>query len=277
MADLLGVLLPALFAGLVAIAVTVGIERFGGVVGGFLGTLPSTIVPASLGFWASASPEAARDALCMAPTGMMLNAGFLWLWRALPPRLPPGSLGARLTLMTGAALTAWAAGAVAVVGGTRALQDLGVSPFALGLGSTLALFGLGIVACLPGLPAPRARRPVGLGVWLARGVLAALAIGLPLLVARGGDGLLAGIASTFPAIFLTAMVSLWWSHGDAVPAGAVGPMMLGSTSVATYALGAAWALPEWGPVWGVAAPWLASAVGVTLPATLWLRARTARR
>ena len=37
-------------------------------------------------------------------------------------------------------------------------------------------------------------------------------------------------------IFLTTMVSLWLSQGEAVPSGAVGPMMLGASSVAVYAL-----------------------------------------
>jgi hypothetical protein len=41
----------AIFSGLVAILVTIGVEKCGGVVGGVLATVPSTIVPASIG-WA---------------------------------------------------------------------------------------------------------------------------------------------------------------------------------------------------------------------------------
>ena len=44
--DILG---PALLAGLVAIGATVAIERFGGRIGGLLATVPTTIVPASIG------------------------------------------------------------------------------------------------------------------------------------------------------------------------------------------------------------------------------------
>ena len=43
------ILPAAIAAGLVAIVVTVLIERFGGVVGGALGTVPTTIVPAVAG------------------------------------------------------------------------------------------------------------------------------------------------------------------------------------------------------------------------------------
>lgn len=277
MDDALAVLLPAIFAGLVAIAVTAAIERFGGVIGGFIGTLPTTIVPASIGIWWGApDPAVARDALCAAPTGMLLNAGFLWLWRALPPRLPPGPLAARLVAMVALTLTAWSLGAVAVVSGTGWLRASGVSSPAIGVVSTGLIAALGVFACLGPRPAPSARSPVGVGALVARGLLAAVAIGVAVLVARSGDGLLAGVASTFPAIFLTAMVSLAWSHGDAMPAGAVGPMMLGSTAVAVYALLSAFALPAWEAPLGVLLPWLTAASTVTLPATLWLRARSAR-
>ena len=41
-----------IFAGLMAIFVTVAIEKWGGVKGGILGTLPITIVPAAIGIYA---------------------------------------------------------------------------------------------------------------------------------------------------------------------------------------------------------------------------------
>ena len=50
------VLLSAFFAGLVATGVTLAIERWGGLLGGVLGTVPSTIVPAAAGMQALARP-----------------------------------------------------------------------------------------------------------------------------------------------------------------------------------------------------------------------------
>ena len=44
------VILSATFAGVVATLVTIAIEKFGGTLGGVLGTIPTTIVPASYGF-----------------------------------------------------------------------------------------------------------------------------------------------------------------------------------------------------------------------------------
>ena len=78
----------------------------------------------------------------------------------------------------------------------------------------------------------------------------------------------------FPAIFLTSMVSVWWSQGRAVSAGAVGPMMLGSASVAAYALIAAFTLPALGPVLGVVSAWILAVGGVTLPSNAWVARRS---
>lgn len=268
------VLLPALFAGVVAIGVTVAIERWGGRLGGILGTLPTTIVPASIGILGTAPSLAAyRDAMLSVPAGMLLNALFLWLWRFLPPRLPRTGLGLRLTLMVSLSLGTWFLGAGALVLGGQWWRDQGLPILALGLGTTVLIVGVGVGACLRPLPSPRGTRRVGPAILLGRGLLAAVAIGLSVLIASTGQDLLAGMASVFPAIFLTTMVSLWLSQGEAVPVGAVGPMMLGSASVAVYALLAATTLPALGTVLGTLAAWILAVLLTSIPAGLWLSTR----
>ncbi len=271
MSPLLVVILSAFFAGAVAIGVTVAIEKWGGVVGGFLGTLPTTIIPAAVGMRMNLGSDAAfADAMLAAPAGMLLNAGFLFLWRALPGRLPGGSLGVRLAVMVIASLSAWLASAVALVATIQVLRRGGLSMTAFGVAVTAAIATVGVLACLRPMPAPAGTRRVGPGMLLARGVLAAAAIGVSVWVASLGGTLSAGVASVFPAIFLTTMVALWVAQGEAVPAGAVGPMMLGSTSVAVYALVASESLPSLGHALGSLFAWLVAATCVTLPATLWL-------
>ncbi|TNF34719.1 MAG: hypothetical protein EP329_06950, partial [Deltaproteobacteria bacterium] len=116
----------AIFAGVVATGVTVAIERFGGRLGGLLGTLPTTVVPASLGIWAqTGGGEVFTAAMDATPLGMLVNAVFLWLWRALPPRLPALRLGPLLALMTTLALAAWLVLALGVVLAGRALREAG--------------------------------------------------------------------------------------------------------------------------------------------------------
>ena len=268
----------ALFAGLVAIAVTLAIEKWGGVVGGFLGTLPTTIVPAAIGVHMSLpSPEQFADAMSVTPAGMFLNAGFLFLWREIPRRLPPWALHSRLAVMTSLSLGAWFIGAIALVTLTGWLGRTGCPIAYVGLATTVVLASAGIMACLRALPAPKGHRRIGPVTLAARGLLAAGSIAVSVWIAHLGGTFAAGVASVFPSIFLTTMVSLWIAQGEAVSGGAVGPMMLGSTSVATYALLSSQLLPAWGPVLGSVAAWVAAASFVTLPATLWLSRRRKRQ
>ena len=267
-------LLSALFSGVVAIAVTRAVERFGGVVGGLLGTLPTTIVPASLGIWAaSAGAQEFAESMGMVPIGMLLNAGFLWIWRALPPRLPEWSLGIRLGAMIAASLGAWLVAAATTTTLANRLVDEGISPWTLGGSGLLVGLVVGGLAVMGQTPAPRGRNPVPWTALLVRGGLAACAIAVSVGLAQSGVPVLAGTASVFPAIFLTTMAGLWLAQGEAVPAGAVGPMMLGATSVSVYALLVAAAFPVMGPVAGTALAWLAAVVGVTVPSAWWLRAQ----
>ena len=79
-----------------------------------------------------------------------------------------------------------------------------------------------------------------------RGLAAATAIGIAVQFASMGLPIIAGLASVFPAIFLTTMVALWVAQGADVPTGAAGPMMLGGSSVGMYSLIAPYAVPEYG-------------------------------
>ena len=268
------ILLPGIFAGTIAICVTVAVERWGGRIGGLLGTLPSTIVPASVGILAGSEATSEFQAAMFAtPIGMLVNAAFLWTWRVLPNRLPAGAIALRLPLMLAASLTVWAVCATAAHATLQEARLLGLPLALLGPAGTLVLAGAGVAACLRNLPAPRGTRPVGPLTLLARGLLAATAIATAVAIARLGSGLAAGLASTFPAIFITTMVSLWISQGEAVQVGAVGPMMLGSTSVAAFAVVGAWSLPALGPLLGSLVAWTSAALLVTLPAWAWLQRR----
>ncbi len=266
--------LSALFAGLVAVGVTMAIERWGGLVGGVIGTLPSTIVPASLGIWAaSADVESFTAAVASAPAAMLLNALFLFLWRVLPPHLPGRSLGTQLALMTGVGLSLWGIGAVGTVWGVEVWRQGAGDMRVLGWGLTGLTVLVGLTVTWRAHPAPGGRRSVGTATLVSRGFLAAAAIGTSVWLASRGGAIAAGVASCFPAIFLTTMASLWISQGHSVPAGAVGPMMLGSASVSVYALLATWTFPAFGPGVGIGVAWTCSALLCALPAVGWLRWR----
>ena len=265
-------LVSAAYAGIVAIGATVAIERLGGRLGGLIGSIPTTIIPASLGFWwAAESTPLFRDSLYAVPAGMVVNAIFLYCWRVLPRRLPIESLRLRLAAVVALSLLGWGLCAAILMAAMWTLP-LPLLWIAVLLCAGQVLFGLW--ACRGNPPAPRGSRSVGPGTLLARGVLAATAIGFSVWMAGLGIVLLAGIASVFPAIFLTTMVSVWISQGEAVQAGAVGPLMLGSASVSLYAIASAFSIPALGVWLGAASAWLLAVGAISIPAWYWLnRAR----
>lgn len=267
----MSVLLVAILAGSMAIFATVCIERFGGKLGGLLGSLPTTIVPASWGFHAHATNEVELTAsLAVVPIGMLINAIFLYVWRVLPPKLPTElSLYTKLLSMSAASLLIWAVCAFSFV----QFMDVVASQQVIWVGiiGQSALIGFGIWACKDGVPAPKGKRPVKLFVLLSRGLLAGLAVGFSAWISGLGYPILAGMASVFPAIFLTTMVSVWLSQGEAVQSGAVGPMMLGSSSVALYALLCIPAFPTIGLWLGTISAWLGSILLISVPAWIWLK------
>jgi len=250
----------------VAIAATVAVERLGGKFGGIIATLPSTIVPATWGFFA-VSDGVPVKALAAIPMGMLVNAGFLWCWRAIPPRLPQWSMPKRLGAMVGISLFIWLGLAITSM---LIVTQTNLNPLVLGITALGLHLVLGIYSTWSFIPAPKGTRKVSIFALVSRGLLAAVAVGASVIIASSGFEVAAGIASVFPAIFLTTMVSLWWSQGQAVPLGAVGPIVLGSVVVSTYALLAIWTIDSFGVATGTIVAWVGSVLVCSIPSAIWL-------
>ena len=267
---LASILVSALLAGLVATAVTVAIEKWGGLVGGLLGTVPSTIVPAGIGMYLAGGEDALGVSMAVVPLGMLLNALFLGAWLVLPRWFSNASHPLLLTSI--GALAVWF---VLGMGVWFLLQNTVVGT--LLTEQELAVVGLALLSFIAvwfnrrPQPTPKGSNAVSKTVLFARGSMAAAAIGVSVWMAGLGFPLLAGLASVFPAIFLTSMVALWLAQGPTVPQGAAGPMMLGGASVAVYANIAIWSLPAYGVVVGSVVAWVGSVLGWSIPAFLVLR------
>ena len=292
-------LMSGLGAGGVAILATVAIERLGGHLGGIIGTLPTTIIPASWGLWrqgisaveggeldnlvATGRFEAAMYAV---PAGMCLNAIFLWLWRVIPQHdyfssslldvqreAEGGSreLWVAVVLMSFVTLSLWLAGALLLVTLSKVYLSSSELKFSAALIATLTIVFIGAWATTSGHEAPRGKRVVHRSTLLLRGLCAAIAVFFAVLISKSGSTTSAGVAAVFPAIFWTTMASLWLSQGRAVPAGAVGPMMIGSSSVALYALVAPALYMCLGASLGAFTAWIISAIGASLPSYMWVK------
>ena len=264
------ILFSAVLAGIVATAVTVAIEKWGGLMGGLLGTVPSTIVPAGIGIYLAGGEGDFVSSMMVVPLGMLLNALFLGAWLVLPRWFSKTSHPLLLTSI--GALAFWCVMGMSVwflLQNTVAGILLTEQEFAaVGL---VLLFFIAVWFNRRPQPTPKGTNAVSKTVLFARGSMAAAAIGVAVWMADLGLPLLAGLASVFPAIFLTSMVALWLAQGPTVPQGAAGPMMLGGASVAVYANIAMWSLPAYGALVGSLIAWVGSVVGWSLPAFMVLR------
>ena len=179
--ELSAILLPAFFAGLVAIFATVVIERGGGALGGII-TLPTTIVPASIGIWGGVSGiEPFTNAMSMVPIGMLLNVVFLGLWRILPSILRTKMNGRNLVFSVSmVSIFTWAFFAGISTYTVEVISD-DIGPGIIGLIATSAAIVIGVSAVQTNPPAPPGMNRVG----PSPSFLGVSPLGLPLLLQCG--------------------------------------------------------------------------------------------
>ncbi len=273
------ILISALIAGLAAITVTVVIEKWGGLHGGALATVPSTIIPAAIGIWyGSESVETFQSAMYIVPLGLVVNGLFLYMWRILPSRIPHHPLTLRLTMISTLSLIVWAAAAAAGIELFIRLIAIGVPSLTLAVAWLCTGLIFGLLSTRTHRPTPRGKRKVSTLTLVARGLAAAISIGAAVWLAGIGIPLLSGIMTIFPAIFLTSMVALWLAQGEAVPAGAIGPMIFGAQSVSLFAILVASLYPHTSTIVGLSvttmAAWVVSVGAVNLPVWYYLRSRS---
>jgi len=181
----------------------------------------------------------------------------------------------------GSSLLGWLCWSTVIYFGLDGLQGLGFTIPQIGTCAAIALLLLSILgACYHPLRSAKGSNKVSAITYFARSLVAAVSVGLGVLVSKWSP-VLAGIFACFPSIFLTTMVSLWISQGESVPTSAVGPMMLGSASVYIYAIFFALAFPyfvaRWALAWAVIftsiSMWLLAVIGISLPVYFGLRWR----
>ena len=263
---ILNTITAALFAGFVAIAVTLLIERYGGAIGGILGTIPTTIVPAAAGMALATNDTDLNISLAIVPAGMLINGLFLVNWKILPTYFNnTEKIYTTLFTITIISLSIWSLSGLVILRIIELGYDSSLSSFEIGLlgQSLLVILGVGMSWRIDSTP--RGKNKVNKYVLFSRGIMAAFAIGVAVWISSLGYSLLAGLASVFPAIFLTSMVALWISQGPSVPMGAAGPMILGGASVGVYAIIAMWSLPNFGIFLGSLLAWFLAIILWSVP------------
>jgi hypothetical protein len=207
--------------------------------------------------------------MSIVPLAMMVNGIFLGVWIILPKYI--SSKKSPLLMTTITSVMTWAIFAYLALKIADYSVSIDISPATLGISGLICLILLSIFFNVKTRPSPKGDNKVPVLILSIRGIAAAIAIGLALVLAQIGQPLIAGLASAFPAIFLTSMVALWISQGVTVPQGAAAPMMLGGASVAVYALVVMWSIPNYGIILGSTIAWILSVSLWSIPAFLLLK------
>ena len=207
------------------------IETFGGATGGIIASFPTTIIPAVyIILEDSTQPLQTRfDSTMASIIGMFCtNILFMPTWKYLPPYFPKQwSNGISVTVMTLVSLVIWFVSVVVVTLFQQWLSSFGVTMFVFCFALLLFTVCCGMALCWRLPPTPAGKNKVKWYVHLARGFVASLAIFASGVLSQSGSGVAAGAVSTFPAMFITTMVSVSLAQGADVSTGAIGPLLLG--------------------------------------------------
>jgi hypothetical protein len=267
-------ILSGIFAGFVASLVSIAIEKFGGALGGILGSSPTTLMPAAVGLWITLTSqeysqktilEFQKSMLIICPS-LLVTGLFLWCWKIMPNwfsskfRILEQNTKLLLAVVTLASYGVWLLGAVAFVYLSRALsapyEPTRDDPridfiifnqqqnkiFYLAIAGFLGQLLIGVWGTWSSPPTPKSTAHVPLWSNVLRGLAAGISIFLAVLLGKI-DPVVGGVTSMFPAIFGTAMVSVWLSSGSKVSMGAVEPLILGCLSVNLFAFDFAFLMP----------------------------------
>ena len=260
--------LSASVAFLMAIAVACLIEKYGGAVGSVIGTVPSTIIPAIFIILSDNSKsiaERASSGLACVFGVFATNVCFMPIWKVLPPRLPKKwSNGLSVLVSTIVSLLVWFVAAMIVLLIQRALAMIGMTMLFYTLILVILTCLIGGYLCWNLPPTPAGKNPVKWYIHVARGLVAGAAIFVSGILSQTDAGIAAGAASTFPAIFLTTMVSVSLAQGADVSTGAIGPMILGGASGGWYTISAV-VIFEW-TQWNM---WIVSVLAFVVVVVVW--------
>ena len=228
------VLLSSGIAFFIAILVALLIEKLGGALGSIIGTVPTTLIPAAYLIMteASSSEQEKVDSTLALVFGILAtDIMFMPTWKILPPKLPKNwRNGYKVIVTTVVGLVLWFICAVATILVQSFLKTKGVSMWAISVTIVLfcAIFGACLCWNLP--PTPAGKNKVKWYVHLCRGLAAFCALFICGIMSQMGLGVVAGAMGSFPAVFLTTMVSVSLSQSADVATGAIGPLIMGSIS-----------------------------------------------
>ena len=214
------ILFSGMYASIVSMLLTRAIEYFGGVAGGILGGMPSTIIAASVGLTYILGDDEVLIAMYITPIGMFINCLYLYMWRILPNHLNASySSKRRLLLTLIISLSVWLLGATSLYFYNVYVTQSYINRARI---SGILFYALhlvtGVYACFNHVDAPKGTQTVSLKLLIIRG-FAGFVIMSTAMYFGSVNAVLGSIFSTFPVIYTTTMVSVWLAQGTQVSLG----------------------------------------------------------
>jgi len=296
--EALGMFILSLCVGVLAAIVAVFTSRvtskLDSIVGGVLSTIPSAIIPASIGFVVADDHIDVVEALYAIPSGIILNAFFLSIWRKLPSFLTIRfgySINLVLLLTIIISVLVWITGSTILFFSLHALPLLykrvaaGISVF------VMLVYGIVITRLQPN-PSPHNQCSIQFtSLYIVLGILSMITTGSSVALSLESE-ILGGLCASFPSAFLVSMISHWLYTDQVHTPGKemsttatssvyISPHILGSISISAYcimfaacyefqffngALGAAFSTSM-----SVLISWLISVIGISIPIILGLK------
>ena len=218
----------------IAIIVASLVEKLGGALGSIIGTIPTTLIPTAYLIMteASSSEQEKVDSTLALVFGILgTDLVFLPTWRILPPKLPKNwRNGYKIIVTTIVSTLLWFICAVATILVQSFLKTKGVSMWVISVTIVVFCILFGVCLCWSLPPTPAGKNKVKWYVHLCRGLAAFCALFICGIMSQMGLGVVAGAMGSFPAVFLTTMVSVSLSQSADVATGAIGPLIMGSIS-----------------------------------------------
>jgi hypothetical protein len=239
------IIIPFVLSAFVVILVTIIAEKFGTKVGGIFGTLPSTLVIALIFIAGNEGNQFASDAAAVVPAELGINVLFLLIFALLVHR--------SVTLAFITTFTIWGILSSFLI--IFNMDSIYVSILIYFISVISAFFVLEFWKNRPSLGMVSVHytaKKIAL-----RGVLAGFFIALAVSLSNIGS-IISGIFSVFPAILSSTMIITYREHGPDFAAGMAKSMLLGLSSVATYATVVHFLYPFYGIVFGTVIAYLCS-------------------
>lgn len=230
-------ILPFFLSAAVVIIIMIIAEKYGTKTGGILGTLPSTIIVAYIFIALNKGVNFASNSVAVVPAEMGINLIFLFIFAILIKKSIYVAFLSSFVVWTSLSFILWIID----------LKNIYISISIFFLSLIFSAFTLENIIKIKSM-GQKIVHYTFTKIAL-RGLLAGAIITITVLLSNVGE-VISGIISVFPAIISSTMIISYYDHGADFASGLAKSMIIGSCSVASYAVSIHFLYPLYGIILG---------------------------